>query len=553
MSCRFEKGKLMRTQLSLYQHIVILLLLVSVSGNTYAQGQLLLKSGFEPSVSVTSDMSDIKGVDKVSGFRWDATPSWIESSRFVYLVKRNKKITDYMASFIETDVGPYGNKTHMLCMQNKADDPDQSSTSRNEYSFFMKPVPNNYREGYVKYWMKLQKNLGELVPKDKASPWYMIMEWKEPNSKIRKSAEECKKRGEKPGGSNNYRININIRRKENASIFRWYITGEHPQPCRKTEWTYFAPKVSVPLGRWFLVEAYMKQHATEGRVYFAVDGQVILDTDIIKPKDFTGRTQHANNPLPLKFWSPMKNYHSMNWNRTGPVSQWYDDFELWSGFPPGHPALKDKDSSEEVIFREHFDYPDGHLPQGLWSEGDTAGIQNGRLYVNADTGQFRRSTVWLNREFSGDLRVEYDSCVLASTDMANNMNFFFLYSDTSGKPLYDSRNNRLDGNYPKYHNFNGYIFTNVANGSETPARFRFRDCPGFNLVSESFQYENKQRTIYHMAVEKRGKHFKYSINDTVFLDAVDDKFNPVHDKGLMGFRTWHTELWWDNLIVTRLK
>lgn len=54
----------------------------------------------------------------------------------------------------------------------------------------------------------------------------------------------------------------------------------------------------------------------------------------------TGRTQHADNPLELRFWSPMKNCHHMNWNKQGPVSQWYDDFELWSGFPPGHQAQR---------------------------------------------------------------------------------------------------------------------------------------------------------------------------------------------------------------------
>jgi len=498
-------------------------------------------------------MSDITGVDQTSGFDWDATPSWIESSRFVYLVNRSKKITDYMASLIETDIGPYGNKTHVLCMQNKMDDPDHGSTSRNEYSFFMKSVPNGYVEGYVKYWMKLQNNLKELVPKGKASPWYMIMEWKEPNSGIRKSSEECRKIRQGPGGSNNYRININIRRGQDALRFRWYITGEHPQPCRKTEWMYLASESDVPLGRWFLVEAYMKQHATEGRVYFAVDGRVILDTDIIRPRGSTGRTQHATNPLPLKFWSPMKNYHSMDWNRSGPVSQWYDDFELWSGFPPGHPALRDKDPSEEIVLKEHFDYPDGPLPQGWWSEGDVACIRDGRLYVNADTGQFRQSTVWLDRVFSGNLRVEYDACVLASTDAANNMNFFFLYSGASDKPLYASRQARSDGRYPKYHGLNGYIFTNVANGSGSPARFRFRDCPGFNLLSEGRKYENRQRTIYHISIEKRGDHFKYSMDNIVVLDSIDDRFNALHDKGLMGFRTWHTELWWDNFVVTCLK
>lgn len=541
----------MRTQLTLLKHVTILLLLGSASGQTLTEGRLLLKSGFEPPVSIIPDMSDIMGVDIDKP--WDATPSWIESSHFVYLVNRNKQITDYMASAIELDTGPYGNKTHVLCMTNKADDPDHNSTSRNEYSFFMKPPPNNYSEGYVIYWMKLQSNLGELVSKDKTTPWYMIMEWKEPSSGIIKSALECKEIGERPGGSNNYRININIRREANASNFRWYITGEHPQPCRKTEWAYSAPQATVPLGRWFLVEGYMKKHATKGRVYFAIDGQVILDTDITKPEGFTGSTQHSDNPLPLKFWSPMKNYHSMDWNQGGPVSQWYDDFELWSGFPPNHPALTANSPSEKVVFTEHFDYPDGPLPNGWWTEGDSAGIHNGRLYVNADTGQFKRSTVWLDQTFSGDLRVEYDACVLASKDTANNMNFFFLYSDPTSQSLYESRKTRSDGDYSKYHKCNGYIFTNVANGTESPARFRFHDCPNFNMVSESFQYENVQRTIYHITIEKRQNQFRYSIDNNVVFDTRDNQFNPLHNKGQMGFRTWHTELWWDNLTITQLK
>ena len=82
----------------------------------------------------------------------------------------------------------------------------------------------------------------------------------------------------------------------------------------------------------------MKKHTTQGRVYFAVNGQVVLDTEQTQPAGFNGRTQHADNPLELSFWSPLKNYHGMDWNRKGPISQWYDDFELWTDFPPGHSA-----------------------------------------------------------------------------------------------------------------------------------------------------------------------------------------------------------------------
>ena len=260
-----------------------------MGGPAWGQGQLLLKSGFEGDVRVTADMQDITGADPESGSDWGATPEWIESSHFVYLVGKDKPLADYMMSSIETMTGPHGNETHVLRMENRADDPDQQSTSRNEYSVFMKRPPHEYREGYVRYWMKLQGNLEELLPNDKATPWYMIMEWKEPDSGIRKSAAECRQCGEKAGGSNNYRINIGIHREAGAAKFQWYLTGEHPQPCRKTEWTYANPDVEVPLGRWFLVEAYMKKHPTAGRVYFAVNGQVVLDTRITQPAGFTGR------------------------------------------------------------------------------------------------------------------------------------------------------------------------------------------------------------------------------------------------------------------------
>lgn len=32
---------------------------------------------------------------------------------------------------------------------------------------------------------------------------------------------------------------------------------------------------------------------------------------------------------------------------------------------------------------------------------------------------------------------------------------------------------------------------------------------------------------------------------------MDDKFNPVHDRGVLGLRTWHTSIWIDNLVVRR--
>lgn len=297
------------------------------------QGNLLLKSGFEEGVGISDDMMHIKGAD-INGYKWDDSPAWIASSRFEYVVGKNKDIRNYMEAEIETAIGPYGQRTRVLRLTNIKDDEDLNATSRIEFSFFGKDTPFEYRQGYVKYWMKLQENLNELIDSEAETPFYMIMEWKEPNAKNALSADQCEKCcNARAGGTNNYRINIGIVRLKGEEEFSWKIRGEQPQPCRIEEWSYVDQNVRVPLGEWFLVEAFMKKHATNGRIYFAINNQIILDTDKTKPEGFTGRTQHADHPLDLGFWSPMKNYHSMQWNKKGPISQWYDDFELWSDFP----------------------------------------------------------------------------------------------------------------------------------------------------------------------------------------------------------------------------
>jgi hypothetical protein len=333
-----------------------LLALISFSMNMHSQtkveSQMLMKSGFEEGVSLSADLNNILGSD-VPGFSWTGSPSWISNTKFQYLV-HSEPLREYQESAIEQMKGPNGNLTNVLRISNIKDCPEQKATSRNEFSFYGKNAPDDFKEGYVKYWMKLQRNLPDLIEFTGESPnpiqpsqndqWYMILEWKEINSGIIKSKEECREFGGNAGGSNNYRINIGLQKLRGTNHFNWKIIGEQPQPCRVTEWDYINKEFTVPIDEWFLVEAYMKKHESNGRVYFAVNGNVILDTDIFRPEGFTGRTQHATNPLKLGFWSPLKNYHDMRWNKEGPVSQWYDDFELWSGFPQNHPALKTREN-----------------------------------------------------------------------------------------------------------------------------------------------------------------------------------------------------------------
>jgi hypothetical protein len=207
---------------------------------------------------------------------------------------------------------------------------------------------------------------------------------------------------------------------------------------------------------------------------------------------------------------------------------------------------------DKILWSDNFDYPDGELPAVYWSEGCKGEIKYGKLYVDADTVEPKASTIWLDKEFSGDICAEFDVRISSSKDTANNINFFFMYSDPSGKPLRQSASERQSGTYSLYHQLNGYIFTNVTNGNERRVRYRLRDNPGFKLLDETFEGENRVGETRHITILKKANRLQYWVDGKKILDTVDDKFNPSYHNGYLGLRTWHTSLSFDNLIIKEL-
>lgn len=207
-------------------------------------------------------------------------------------------------------------------------------------------------------------------------------------------------------------------------------------------------------------------------------------------------------------------------------------------------------SNDEVLLNETFSYPDGPVPGYFWSEGCPAVIKHGRLFIDADTAGRRAASVWLDKELKGDLSIEFDVYLVSSSDDANNINLFFMYGDPSGKPLRQSAQQREDGLYKRYHSLKGYIITNVTNGDTSEIRYRFRKNPGFKLVTETHGSRKNRKQPIHIKLIKKGNHIEYWEDQNKVFDVMNS--DTLYVEGLFGFRTWHTSMEIDNLLIKRI-
>lgn len=216
----------------------------------------------------------------------------------------------------------------------------------------------------------------------------------------------------------------------------------------------------------------------------------------------------------------------------------------------------------EVLMRENFAaLPAGAaLPDGWWAEGsDTVAVRQGALVQNANPeagGQSADSVVWIGNECEGDIRFEADVTVLSAKGNVNDVVVFLFFSDPSGNPLHSTRKQRVSGKQNLYTNLlHGYVFFYWGKGGvTTPANIRLRDCPGAHLLLETDKHTVETGHTYRIAVEKQGEILRFFVDGEKLAEhhvGTDEVANPVHAKGVIGLKTWNTELRWDNLRVIR--
>lgn len=509
--------------------------------------RLLFKSGFEGDTRIApgtirretaTNRHHLAGRDHTTGFEWReslAGAGLVNDAFFQYVISPQAVPETFVTTEIRTMPGPRGTPSRVLYLGVKGDDQTTRALSRNELDLYPTPA---WRQGYARYWMFMHPDMLEKAQKDS---WVMVMEWKEPRNPDVST-----------GGTNNWRTNITLSSDDDERLV-WKFLRQEVQPQRRDEQAIVDVAAPVPVGRWFQLEAFWRW-GREGRIWFAIDGRTLFDQ--------AGRFEHAKTPLGLGFWALFKNYrhqHFYDADLSDGDESWfaYDDVEIWSDFPPGHPRR-----DTEPLFVENFEAtPEtewGTLPVGWWLEGEATGARarmaEGKLLVDATGPKTSGATVWLDRELPGDVDVSFDVQVVEAIGMANNMNLLFQFRDPKHAGLSETRAERADGRYARYHSdrLRGTILTFLANGDEESARLRVRQVPPFDPVVQEFSgYHARKGRTYHVRLVRRGDQFTCHIDGQMLLDTKLPATAKDQPGGYLGFRTWRTKLWWDNLIVRR--
>ncbi len=266
---------------------------------------LLFKSGFEssttlsiPSVNQNNQWRQtILGTDQSTGFSWSSDlPRPLNT--FSYWVNADKNLNDYVTTRIESVVSYTGNPSNVLFQEVKDSDPDLSLISRNEFLVYNGQTEDKLRQIYVRYWIKLQPDLNQLLPAD---GWRLLMEWREPNNVARWTLE--------------------ARRDGSDADLSWRARGQ-TSPYKGNEgvlWSEENKVVAVPQGVWFPLEVFWKQSSgVDGRFWAAVNGQTIVDH--YGPNKVSGR---------IDYWSIFKLYTGKESLALGTAYQWIDDVEIY--------------------------------------------------------------------------------------------------------------------------------------------------------------------------------------------------------------------------------
>ena len=199
-------------------------------------------------------------------------------------------------------------------------------------------------------------------------------------------------------------------------------------------------------------------------------------------------------------------------------------------------------SYEETLIYEH-NFKNG---MDAWITEGTAEVTivNGNLQVNSSDSVLPGSTVWHNKVYPGNIKINYSACLLPPLN-CSNINIFFNFEDR------DAINEERvrTANYGIYHEYKTNILTYLNEGDGT-TRIRLRKCPGFKLLEEvRLDGEIPLNDVQQLEIILLDGLILFKANGTALLKYFDPE---PYTGGMIGFRTWKTKLWWNDFKVSKI-
>jgi hypothetical protein len=273
---------------------------------------LLFWSGFEGSTAPLAPRSndcwgngcwqDITGTDTTTGFSW---PPKLWGGVGKYQLLSNpvnsspaspSNVGSYMFNEIQSVIGPKGVPTRAMYSEITKRGGDSTQNP-----FQLLPASESPHL-YISQWVKLQPDMFE---KMRAGTWRDLFEWKTTDT--------------------DYRVELAMVNYGGGTPF-WQIRGDGWIPRYQEYWRVQNKAVPIPVGRWFKLEVFWhRSSGSDGRVWMAVDGQVIAD-------------RRGPNMGPNKSRINRVMVNQLYGGGSYKMYQWIDDLQIWSAFPTAAPG-----------------------------------------------------------------------------------------------------------------------------------------------------------------------------------------------------------------------
>jgi len=281
----------------------------------------LFSSGFEGATALNAPYNvpnawqEVVGTDSTTGFTWPPKIWGGGTSHFQMIVQGATPdattLSNYQVNQLQTVTGHNGTPTRALyseIKQSGCTGTNPMGSCVDQDAFLLQP-PGETSDLYMSYWIKYQPDIVQKM--NPPSPnWRVLFEWKTGFN----------------GDDGDYRVAAQLVTWGLGGPLSWHMTGDNVASSgsytQVRYWEQYTVTDAQTVSNWMKFEVFWhRSSGADGRVWMAVNGQVILD-------HYGSNMGVKNAPINRIF---MPNLYG---STAFPIYQWIDDVQILDGFPP---------------------------------------------------------------------------------------------------------------------------------------------------------------------------------------------------------------------------